>query len=95
MFREKYRMYINWGVTVLILLVLAINLADDADTVGAVTGQIAGALYGASAIPGRWLEREAGPRVGKPAHAWRGLLSRAAFGFLPFARFWRARGPRP
>ena len=25
MFREKYRMYINWGVTVLILLVLAIS----------------------------------------------------------------------
>lgn len=36
-------------------LVLAVNLADDADTVGAVTGQLAGALYGASAIPARWL----------------------------------------
>ena len=36
-------------------LVLAVNLADDADTVGAVTGQIAGAIYGASAIPERWL----------------------------------------
>ncbi|TXN72804.1 ADP-ribosylglycohydrolase family protein [Methylobacterium sp. WL8] len=34
---------------------LAVNLADDADTVGAVTGQLAGALYGASAIPERWL----------------------------------------
>lgn len=37
-------------------LILAVNLGDDADTVGAVTGQLAGALYGASAIPERWLE---------------------------------------
>ncbi len=37
-------------------LILAVNLGDDADTVGAVTGQLAGALYGASAIPRRWLE---------------------------------------
>lgn len=37
-------------------LVLAVNLGDDADTVGAVTGQIAGALYGAEAIPRRWLQ---------------------------------------
>lgn len=37
-------------------LVLAVNLGHDADTVGAVTGQIAGAIYGASAIPTRWLE---------------------------------------
>lgn len=36
-------------------LVLAVNLGDDADTVGAVTGQLAGALYGAAAIPPRWL----------------------------------------
>jgi ADP-ribosyl-[dinitrogen reductase] hydrolase len=36
-------------------LVLAVNLGDDADTVGAVAGQIAGASYGASAIPERWL----------------------------------------
>jgi ADP-ribosyl-[dinitrogen reductase] hydrolase len=32
-------------------LVTAVNLGGDADTVGAVTGQLAGALYGASAIP--------------------------------------------
>ncbi|MBX9930136.1 MAG: ADP-ribosylglycohydrolase family protein [Methylobacterium sp.] len=37
-------------------LTLAVNLGDDADTVGAVTGQLAGALYGASAIPERWLQ---------------------------------------
>jgi len=36
-------------------LVLAVNLGGDADTVGAVTGQLAGALYGASSIPARWL----------------------------------------
>jgi len=33
---------------------LAVNLGDDADTTGAVYGQIAGAYYGADAIPGRW-----------------------------------------
>jgi ADP-ribosyl-[dinitrogen reductase] hydrolase len=35
----------------------AANLGDDADTVGAVTGQIAGALYGASGIPDAWLAK--------------------------------------
>jgi len=34
----------------------AVNLGDDADTTGAVLGQLAGAYYGESAIPGRWLE---------------------------------------
>ena len=29
----------------------AVNLGDDADTVGAVTGQIAGSIYGYSNIP--------------------------------------------
>jgi ADP-ribosyl-[dinitrogen reductase] hydrolase len=32
----------------------AVNLGDDADTVGAVAGQIAGAVWGCSAIPGKW-----------------------------------------
>ena len=36
-------------------LVEAVNLGGDADTVGAVAGQLAGALYGRSAIPERWL----------------------------------------
>jgi ADP-ribosyl-[dinitrogen reductase] hydrolase len=35
----------------------AANLADDADSVAAVAGQLAGALYGASGIPPEWLER--------------------------------------
>ncbi|MEI6309007.1 MAG: ADP-ribosylglycohydrolase family protein [bacterium] len=33
---------------------LAVNLGDDADTVGAVFGQIAGAYYGESGIPEEW-----------------------------------------
>ena len=36
-------------------LVLAVNLGGDADTIGAVTGQLAGALYGAAVIPPKWL----------------------------------------
>eukprot|EP00811_Abedinium_folium_P008248 NODE_17619_length_934_cov_1.598513.p3 GENE.NODE_17619_length_934_cov_1.598513~~NODE_17619_length_934_cov_1.598513.p3 ORF type:complete len:166 (-),score=54.82 NODE_17619_length_934_cov_1.598513:98-595(-) len=34
----------------------AVNVRGDADTVAAVTGQLAGALYGASAIPKLWLD---------------------------------------
>lgn len=37
-------------------LIAAVNLGHDADTVGAVTGQIAGARYGLSAIPPQWLD---------------------------------------
>ncbi len=52
-------------------VLLAANLADDADTVAAVTGQLAGALYGLPGIPDDWLARlawrdrllEAGRRV--------------------------------
>jgi len=36
-------------------VVKAINLGGDADTVGSITGQIAGALYGLEAIPESWL----------------------------------------
>ena len=36
---------------------MAVNLGDDADTTGAVYGQIAGAYYGASGIPASWLEK--------------------------------------
>ena len=35
----------------------AVNLGDDADTTAAVFGQLGGALYGANAIPARWLEK--------------------------------------
>ncbi len=34
----------------------AVNLGDDADTTGAVYGQIAGAFYGESGIPRSWLD---------------------------------------
>jgi ADP-ribosylglycohydrolase len=36
---------------------LAVNLGDDADTTGAVYGQIAGAFYGLSGIPLGWREK--------------------------------------
>lgn len=38
-------------------LIAAVNLGHDADTVGAVAGQLAGARYGANAIPDRWISR--------------------------------------
>ena len=36
---------------------LAVNLGDDADTTGAVYGQLAGAYYGANGIPVSWLTK--------------------------------------
>ena len=36
---------------------MAVNLGDDADTTGAVYGQVAGAFSGASGIPAEWLAR--------------------------------------
>lgn len=35
----------------------AVNLGDDADTTGAIYGQLAGAYYGIEAIPAHWRER--------------------------------------
>ena len=35
----------------------AVNLGNDADTTGAIYGQLAGAFYGVNAIPGDWIER--------------------------------------
>jgi ADP-ribosyl-[dinitrogen reductase] hydrolase len=49
-------------------VVQAVNLGDDADTVGAVTGQFAGAIYGLGGIPMRWLEQL----------AWRDELEKTA-----------------
>jgi len=37
------------------VVVDAVNLGGDSDTIGAVAGQLAGAIFGASAIPERWL----------------------------------------
>jgi ADP-ribosylglycohydrolase len=33
----------------------AVNLGDDTDTVGAITGGLAGTFYGYTAIPAEWL----------------------------------------
>lgn len=38
-------------------VVKAVNLGGDADTVGAITGGLAGALYGFHAIPARWRDK--------------------------------------
>jgi ADP-ribosyl-[dinitrogen reductase] hydrolase len=40
-------------------VLLAANLGDDADTTAAITGQLAGALYGLSDMPEAWLARVA------------------------------------
>jgi ADP-ribosylglycohydrolase len=37
-------------------IVLAVNHSGDSDSTGAIAGNIAGVLYGADAIPARWLE---------------------------------------
>lgn len=37
-------------------IISAINRGGDADTIGAITGGLAGACYGYSAIPKRWIE---------------------------------------
>lgn len=37
--------------------VLAVNLGDDADTTGAIYGQLGGAFHGAGGIPQRWIEK--------------------------------------
>ena len=37
-------------------IVDAVNMGGDTDTVGAVAGAVAGARFGASAVPDRWLE---------------------------------------
>lgn len=36
---------------------LAVNLGEDADTTGAIYGQLAGAYYGRSSIPKKWLDK--------------------------------------
>ena len=54
-------------------VLLAANLADDADTVAAVAGQLAGALYGLDGIPATWLERV----------AWKDRLLEAGRRLLP------------
>jgi ADP-ribosyl-[dinitrogen reductase] hydrolase len=43
-------------------LLMAVNLGEDADTTGAITGQLAGAIYGLNGIPNHWLSRLADRR---------------------------------
>jgi ADP-ribosyl-[dinitrogen reductase] hydrolase len=50
----------------------AVNLGDDADTTGAVCGQLAGAFWGESGVPQRWRDGLAG----------RDLIERALQGLL-------------
>lgn len=38
-------------------VLLAANLGDDADSIAAAAGQLAGALYGLSGIPEGWVEK--------------------------------------
>lgn len=38
-------------------ILTAANLGDDADTTAAICGQVAGAYYGESGIPARWIEK--------------------------------------
>jgi ADP-ribosylglycohydrolase len=47
---------------------LAVNLGEDADTTGAIYGQLAGAFYGEAGIPEEWRRRLAlGPLIGRYA----------------------------
>lgn len=39
------------------LIVDTVNCGEDADTTGAIAGMLGGALYGAQAIPNRWLNK--------------------------------------
>jgi len=50
----------------------AVNLGDDADTTGAVAGQLAGACWGESGIPAEWMQGLA--RRDMIEHALAGLL---------------------
>ncbi|MFA5801796.1 MAG: ADP-ribosylglycohydrolase family protein [Thermoleophilia bacterium] len=51
-------------------LIAAVNLGGDADTIGAVTGALAGCTYGAVSIPDRWLVHiQNAQRLGELAEA--------------------------
>jgi len=42
---------------------LAVNLGEDADTTGAIYGQLAGAFYGETGIPGAWCSKVAAREI--------------------------------
>lgn len=60
------------GGTFADMVLRAANLGDDADTTAAITGQLAGALFGASRIPAQWLDNL----------AWRERIVELADGLL-------------
>ena len=62
---------------------LAVNLGDDADTTGAIYGQLAGAFYGVDGIPEAW----------RAKIARRDLIESLAAGLYDFAQRDAARNP--
>jgi len=58
-------------------IVTAVNQGDDADTTGALVGMLAGALWGASALPHRWISRLRRDTVNAITQQARDLLSLA------------------
>ncbi|MBZ0106164.1 MAG: ADP-ribosyl-[dinitrogen reductase] hydrolase [Sulfuricella denitrificans] len=58
-------------------VVETVNRGEDADTTGALAGMLAGALYGAHAIPQRWLNRLDFHVVKAIEHQVQGLLQMA------------------
>ena len=64
---------------------LAVNLGDDADTTGAIYGQLAGAFYGSQAISQDWIERLAG----------RELIQDRADALFDFSTAWTAPSVAP
>ena len=70
-------------------LIYAVNLGGDADTIGAITGGLAGAIYGAKEIPLRWINSLANERnnalFGNPESKsnllamWCGNMARKAY----------------
>jgi ADP-ribosylglycohydrolase len=50
--------------------VLAVNLGDDADTTGAIYGQLAGAFYGVDAIPAEWRAKLTGRETLESFASW-------------------------
>lgn len=59
-------------------LVAVVNRGGDADTAGALAGQLAGALYGINAIPVRWLKRLDPPVANAIRTQVSGLLARSS-----------------
>ena len=61
-------------------LIKAVNFGGDADTIGAITGGLAGVLYGFKNIPSRWIETLDGDlsaeltRLAEKAHRNRAAL---------------------